>query len=63
VVRLTASVELRCPETDELVATEQTKPVVYDEDTGVARYHCDACNTGHEYKWGRPSPIYVGDFR
>lgn len=58
-------IEIRCPETGELIATEHTDPDEWDQDVtdgeGIATYECPECGGEHRYLWGPPVPLRVDD--
>lgn len=58
-------VQLSCPETGRVIATEHTEPVDVDRDvkggTGVWSYECPECGAVHRWLWGPPAPIRVED--
>lgn len=58
-------IEIRCPETMELIATEATDPDEWDSDVddgeGIATYDCSECGGQHRYLWGPPVPLSVDD--
>lgn len=58
-------IELRCPETMALIATENTDPDDWDSSVpdgeGIATYECPACGDHHRYLWGPPVPFCLDD--
>ncbi len=54
-------IEIRCPETLELLATEHTDPDDWDsaveDGEGIATYDCPHCGDEHRYLWGPPVPL------
>lgn len=52
-------VKLHCPEHDHVIATEATVPEWTDDK--LAAYDCDRCYQEHVFRWGPPTPEYVGD--
>ncbi|WP_458188456.1 hypothetical protein [Haladaptatus sp. NG-WS-4] len=58
-------VEIRCPETLNLIATEHTDPDDWDSDVrdgeGIATYECPECGREHRYLWGPPVPLLQGE--
>lgn len=55
-----AHVQMYCPETGEVVATEHTDP---DGRYGqsVLGYYCERCDANHVFLWGPPAPVYIRD--
>lgn len=55
-------VQLSCPETGRVIATEHTDPLEADKDiehgTGVCTYDCPECGT-HSFLWGPPCPVLL----
>jgi len=62
-----ATVQLSCPETGAVIATEHTDPVNIERDvkggTGIWTYDCGACGSRHRWLWGPPAPIRLTDPR
>ncbi|WP_458209294.1 hypothetical protein [Haladaptatus sp. NG-SE-30] len=54
-------IEIRCPETLGLIATEHTEPESWDSNVrdgeGIATYDCQECGDEHRYLWGPPVPL------
>ncbi|SIQ84642.1 hypothetical protein SAMN05421858_0588 [Haladaptatus litoreus] len=59
------NIEIRCPETMELLATEETDPDEWDSDVddgeGIATYDCSHCGGQHRYLWGPPVPLILDE--
>ena len=65
-IGVTHYVELRCPNTDETIATEQTEPVAVEPDppgsTSYSTYDCfcaDCDDAVHTFAWGHPAPLLI----
>jgi hypothetical protein len=60
-VTASGTVEIQCPKTGTVIATDQTTPARYDVHVGIATYRCDECDVYHTFRWGPPAPLYVSD--
>lgn len=58
---VTHTVELQCPHTGDVFATDATSPIRVNEDHSKVGYYCELCDDEHVFFWGTPSPIYVHD--
>lgn len=59
-----SNVKLKCPETGNSMATEYTTPEAKDGEVKggtLSTYACAECGAKHQYLWGPPAPLYVGD--
>ena len=58
-------VQLSCPETGDVIATEHTEPVKINREAsnenGIWTYDCRACGEHHSWIWGPPVPILAVD--
>ncbi|WP_266075659.1 hypothetical protein [Haladaptatus caseinilyticus] len=58
-------IEIHCPKTMGLIATEDTDPDEWDSDVddgeGIATYDCPECGEQHRYLWGPPVPLNVDE--
>lgn len=58
-------VQLSCPDSGDVIATEHTEPVEIERDveggTGIWTYDCPDCGSLHRFLWGPPAPIRLVD--
>lgn len=60
-IGMTHYVEIECPNSQTIIATEETEPDSYDKHEQLAGYDCAECELRHVFKWGPPAPFYVRD--
>lgn len=54
-------VQLKCPESGNIIANEHVKPTRWIEEKSIAVYHCPECDSEHSFLWGPPAPVYLED--
>lgn len=58
-------VQLSCPESGDVIATEHTEPLEIERDvkggTGIYTYDCSDCGSLHRFLWGPPAPLRLID--